>query len=69
MAEITPRITATYLEPFLNRTVRIVGKVTQLRGDTAVLDTSPSSSSSSSSGGGRVDIHLNRVRPSPFLSY
>lgn len=34
----TPRITSQHLDSFTNRTVRIVGKVTQLLGDTATID-------------------------------
>ncbi|KAH7160331.1 replication factor A protein 3-domain-containing protein [Dactylonectria estremocensis] len=34
----TPRITASYLENFVGRVVMLVGKVTQLRGDQATLD-------------------------------
>jgi len=34
----TPRITATYLDSFTSRTVRIIGKVTQLRGEQALID-------------------------------
>lgn len=34
----TPRITSTYLDSFTNRTIRIVGKVTQLRGEQATID-------------------------------
>ncbi|KAL6897525.1 hypothetical protein GGI43DRAFT_95974 [Trichoderma evansii] len=34
----TPRITAAYLDNFVGRTVTIVGKVTQLRGDQATID-------------------------------
>ena len=50
----TPRISAPYLENFSHQTVRILGKVTQLRGDQATLDA-----------GGDVNIMLNRVSP-PF---
>ncbi|KAB8296191.1 hypothetical protein EYC80_008974 [Monilinia laxa] len=34
----TPRITSSYLNSFTSRTVRIVGKVTQLRGENATID-------------------------------
>ncbi|KAL2760425.1 hypothetical protein ACRALDRAFT_1053849 [Sodiomyces alcalophilus JCM 7366] len=34
----TPRITAQYLDSYVGRNVTITGRVTQLRGDTAVLD-------------------------------
>ena len=34
----TPRITSQYLDTFTNRTIRLIGKVTQLRGDHATLD-------------------------------
>ena len=49
-SEATPRINATLLERFSGQTVRIVGKVTSLRGDMATIDAS-----------GSVDISLNRV--------
>ena len=48
----TPRISGTYLQAFTNQTVRMVGKVTQLRGDSATLD----------AGGVDVTALLNRVR-------
>jgi hypothetical protein len=47
----TPRITSQYLDAFTNKTVRIIGKVTQLRGETATIDAE-----------GIVTAHLNRVR-------
>lgn len=50
MTTPTPRISAPYLSPFTNQTVRILGKVTQLRGETAVVDA-----------GGPIDVVLNRV--------
>ncbi|PQE30067.1 replication factor a 3 protein [Rutstroemia sp. NJR-2017a WRK4] len=34
----TPRITTSYLDQFPNRTVRMVGKVTLLRGEEAKID-------------------------------
>lgn len=46
----TPRITAAFLDNFVGRTVTIVGKVTQLRGDQATIDAD-----------GAVTILLNRV--------
>ncbi|KAF2156573.1 replication factor A protein 3 [Myriangium duriaei CBS 260.36] len=49
MAQATPRITAPYLEQFQHQTVRILGKVTQLRGDQATLDA-----------GGHINLLLNR---------
>ncbi|CAN9205017.1 replication factor a protein 3 [Alternaria burnsii] len=45
----TPRILAPHLANFQHRIVRILGKVTQLRGETAVIDA-----------GGNVDVVLNR---------
>jgi replication factor A3 len=51
MSESTPRINAQYLEQFSHRTVRIVGKVRQLRGEQATIDAS-----------GTINVHLNRVR-------
>ena len=50
-SEATPRINSRYLEQFLHQTVRVVGKVTSLQGETATLDAE-----------GTVNIHLNRVR-------
>ncbi|CAM1507826.1 Fc.00g046740.m01.CDS01 [Cosmosporella sp. VM-42] len=45
----TPRITAPYLDNFVGRVVMLVGKVTQLRGDQATLDSD-----------GTVTVLLNR---------
>ncbi|KAF2643957.1 replication factor A protein 3 [Massarina eburnea CBS 473.64] len=45
----TPRILAPHLSSFQHKHVRILGKVLQLRGETAVLDA-----------GGNVDMVLNR---------
>ncbi|EAT81818.1 hypothetical protein HBI56_084940 [Parastagonospora nodorum] len=45
----TPRILAPHLSQFQHRIVRILGKVVQLRGETAVIDA-----------GGNVDVVLNR---------
>jgi replication factor A3 len=50
MSESTPRITASYLDNFQGQAVRLVGRVTQLRGDHAVIDA-----------GGQVTVHLTRV--------
>ncbi len=49
-SESTPRINAKYLQPFTNQTVRILGKVTSLRGETATIDAN-----------GSINIHLTRV--------
>jgi len=49
-SEATPRINAQYLDSFTNQTVRLLGKVTSLRGETATIDAN-----------GSVNIHLNRV--------
>jgi hypothetical protein len=46
----TPRILAPHLSNFQHKLVRILGKVVQLRGETAVIDA-----------GGNVDVILNRV--------
>lgn len=54
----TPRISSTYLDSFTNRTVRVTGKVIQLRGEEATLDAN-----------GPITAHLNRVISSlPFAS-
>jgi len=45
----TPRLTSPHLEHFTTRTIRLVGRVTQLRGDNATLDSD-----------GAVTAHLNR---------
>jgi hypothetical protein len=50
MAEQTPRINAKYLEKFVNHTVRIVGKVTELHGESAKIDAS-----------GTINLILTRV--------
>ena len=52
MTEVTPRITAPYLEQFSHQTVRILGKVRQLRGEQATNDA-----------GGQISVYLNRVSP------
>ncbi|KAK3721507.1 hypothetical protein LTR37_003063 [Vermiconidia calcicola] len=49
MSESTPRITAQYLQQFSHQTVRILGKVRELRGEQAKIDA-----------GGQVNVHLNR---------
>ena len=49
-SEATPRVNAKYLDSFTNQTVRILGKVVSLRGETATIDAS-----------GSVNLHLNRV--------
>jgi replication factor A3 len=56
MSEATPRITAPYLEQFSHQTVRILGKVRQLRGEQATIDA-----------GGQINVFLNRVCYRPFL--
>jgi hypothetical protein len=54
-SEATPRINAKYLQPFTNQTVRILGKVSSLRGETATIEAS-----------GSINVHLTRVHtPSP----
>lgn len=55
----TPRITSQYLDAFTGKTVIITGKVTQTRGDTALIDSE-----------GVVTVLLNRVftPPPPSLS-
>lgn len=56
MAEATPRITAPYLDQFSHRTVRILGKVRQLRGEEATVDA-----------GGQIRVHQIKVpSPSPY---
>lgn len=37
-ATSTPRITAQYLDSYVGRNVMIVGKIVQLRGDEAIMD-------------------------------
>ncbi|KAG8158978.1 hypothetical protein KVR01_011421 [Diaporthe batatas] len=48
-AQTTPRITAPYLDSFQGRNVMIVGRVVQLRGETAVIDAD-----------GNITAHLHR---------
>ncbi|MCJ1275097.1 hypothetical protein MMC21_002897 [Puttea exsequens] len=48
-SEATPRINAKYLDSFTNQTVRILGKVVSLRGETATVDAN-----------GTINVHLNR---------
>lgn len=45
----TPRISSQYLDAFTNRTIRLIGRVTQLRGEQATIDSD-----------GNVTAHLNR---------
>lgn len=52
MSDSTPRITSPYLEHFTHKTVRLLGKVRQLRGEQATIDA-----------GGNVTVYLNRVSP------
>ncbi|KAL1872305.1 hypothetical protein VTK73DRAFT_1615 [Phialemonium thermophilum] len=47
--ESTPRISCPYLDTYVGRNVMIVGKVTQLRGDEALIDCD-----------GNITAHLNR---------
>ena len=49
-SEATPRVNAKYLDSFTNQTVRILGRVVSLRGETATIDAS-----------GSINVHLNRV--------
>ncbi|EPE33173.1 Nucleic acid-binding protein [Glarea lozoyensis ATCC 20868] len=49
MSETTPRILSPHLDSFTSRTVRLVGKVVQLRGDQATIDCA-----------GNMTAHLNR---------
>lgn len=51
----TPRVLQPHLSAFQHRIVRVVGKVVQLRGETAVIDA-----------GGQIDVVLNRVGFFPF---
>ena len=51
MSEATPRVLAAHLANFTNRTVRIVGRVAQVRGNTATLDAE-----------GQVSVTLSPVR-------
>ena len=50
MTEATPRVTQSQLQQFSHQTVRLLGKVQQLRGEQAVVDA-----------GGQVTVFLNRV--------
>jgi DNA/RNA endonuclease YhcR with UshA esterase domain len=58
MTEQAPRINAQYLEAFTGKTVMITGKVSQIRGESAVIDAN-----------GEVTVLLNRVRTSPSHVY
>ena len=46
----TPRVLQPHLAQFQHRIVRVLGKVVQLRGETAIIDA-----------GGQIDVILNRV--------
>ncbi|MCJ1269243.1 hypothetical protein MMC22_009133 [Lobaria immixta] len=48
-SDATPRINAKYLDAFANKTVRVLGKVVSLRGETAMLEAN-----------GSIVVHLNR---------
>nr|POF14052.1 replication factor a protein 3 [Quercus suber] len=50
MADVTPRITAPYLQQFSHQTVRILGKVKQVRGEEATIDA-----------GGQIALYLSRL--------
>jgi hypothetical protein len=50
MAEQAPRINSQYLDAFTGQTVTITGKVSQIRGETAIIDAN-----------GDVTVLLNRV--------
>lgn len=52
----TPRINSSYLDSFTNQTVRMIGKVVQLRGEQAIIDA-----------GGNITAHLTRVSRSRVL--
>jgi hypothetical protein len=54
----TPRITSAYLDSFTGKTVRMIGKVVQLRGEQAIIDSE-----------GNVTIHLNRVSYGDLLPF
>jgi hypothetical protein len=53
----TPRITGDLIQSFVNRNIILVGKITQLRGDTAVMDAD----------GAQIIINLRRVSSSTRL--
>lgn len=53
-ATSTPRITAQYLDSYVGRNVMIVGKIVQLRGDEAIMDSA-----------GNITLALDRVRATP----
>ncbi|KAI1014259.1 hypothetical protein LB504_008910 [Fusarium proliferatum] len=54
----TPRITAAYLDNFVGKVVMLVGKVTQLRGEQATLDSE-----------GTVTVLLNRMHCNTELTF
>jgi replication factor A3 len=49
MSESTPRILSPHLDSFTSRTIRLVGRVVQIRGEQATIDC-----------GGNMTAHLNR---------
>ncbi|KAF2773135.1 replication factor A protein 3 [Teratosphaeria nubilosa] len=51
MTESTPRINAAYLQQFSHQTVRILGKVKQLRGEQATIQDANNDN---------INLHLNR---------
>jgi replication factor A3 len=46
----TPRVSCSYLNSYVNRNVLVVGKVVQLRGESAIVDAD-----------GHITVNLNRV--------
>lgn len=49
-SQSTPRLSAPYLDGYVGRNVTVVGKVVQIRGESAVVDAD-----------GHITAHLNRV--------
>jgi replication factor A3 len=45
-----PRVTCPYLDSYVGQSVMVIGKVMQLRGETAIIDAD-----------GNITAHLNRV--------
>ena len=54
--DATPRVTCGYLNSYVNKNVMVVGKVIQLRGESALIDAD-----------GNITAHLNRVSCINFL--
>ncbi len=54
----TPRVSCSHLNSYINRNVLVVGKVVQLRDDSAIMDAD-----------GHITVNLNRVCSGGFCVF